>query len=258
MAKSPAHRWGQIIGDALEEAFRPVIGQVAKKYGLYFDYKGERPARPRLTVSWQDKYGNAHLLDYVLERGGTEETIGVPVAFIETAFRRYTKHSKNKAQEIEGAVVPLADTYSHVHPFRGAILAGVFTSNSLNQLRSRGFELIYIPYDDVCKAFATVGIEAGCDESTPDDEFQRKVDQWDRLTEGPRTAVKQALVQVAEAQTAKFAETLNSSLARQIQSVTVTVLHGRRHDVTTVTTQSGTSKRIRKRRPAMRLPCQAI
>ena len=63
MAKSPAHRLGQIIGDALEEAFRPVIGPIAKKYGLYFDYKGERPARSRLTVSWQDRYGNAHLLD---------------------------------------------------------------------------------------------------------------------------------------------------------------------------------------------------
>lgn len=201
---------------------------------MYLDYKGERPARPRLTVSWQDKYGNSHLLDYVLERGGTETTLGVPIAFIETAFRRYTKHSKNKAQEIEGAVVPLADTYSHVHPFCGAILAGVFTSNSLNQLRSRGFEVIYIPHEEVQKAFSTVGIDAGCDESTPDEEFQHKVDSWDRLSEGERTAVKLALVEVAKPQTIQFIAALNASLARQIQSVTVTVLHGRSHDVITV------------------------
>ncbi|MBI3320276.1 MAG: hypothetical protein HYZ89_06810 [Candidatus Omnitrophica bacterium] len=143
MAKSPAHRWGQIIGDVLEEAFRPVFQQVADAHGLYFDYKRKRPARSGLTVSWTDQYGNAHLLDYVLERGGTEATLGLPVAFIETAFRRYTKHSRNKAQEIEGAIVPLGDTYSYLHPFRGAILAGEFTGNSLTQLRSRGFDIIY-------------------------------------------------------------------------------------------------------------------
>ena len=122
MAKSPAHRWGQIIGDVLEEAFQPVFQQVSDAHGLYFDYKRRRAARKNVTVAWTDQYGNAHLLDYVLERGGTDASLGLPVAFIETAFRRYTKHSKNKAQEIEGAVVPLADTYSYLHPFRGAIL----------------------------------------------------------------------------------------------------------------------------------------
>lgn len=234
MAKSPAHRWGQIIGDVLEEAFRPVVQQVANAYGLYLDYKRKRAARTSLTVSWTDQYGNAHLLDYVLERGGTETKLGLPVAFIETAFRRYTKHSKNKAQEIEGAIVPLADTYSYLHPFRGAILAGVFTGNSLTQLRSRGFDIIYIPYEDVLRAFNTVGIDASCEEETTDVDFQEKVDQWANLSAGERSKVSVALVQLATTQTATFVDALNRKLARQIQSVTVTVLHGRAQDLTTV------------------------
>jgi hypothetical protein len=234
MAKSPAHRWGQIIGDVLEEAFRPVFKSAADAHALYFDYKRKRAARPALTVSWRDQYGNAHLLDYVMERGGTENALGLPVAFIETAFRRYTKHSKNKAQEIEGAVVPLADTYSYLHPFRGAILAGEFTGNSLTQLRSRGFEIIYIPYDDVIKAFDKVGIDASCVEETTDIDFQEKVDKWDGLSGADRAKVGAVLVELAKAETEKFVTALNARLARQVQHVTVTVLHGRGQDLATI------------------------
>ncbi|PYU96302.1 MAG: hypothetical protein DMG25_02190, partial [Acidobacteria bacterium] len=64
-----------------------------------------------------------HDLDYVLERGGTEDTLGVPIAFIESAWRRYTKHSKNKAQEIEAAVMPIALTFARHQPFCGAVVA---------------------------------------------------------------------------------------------------------------------------------------
>lgn len=234
MAKSPAHRWGQIIGDLLEEAFRPVVQQVADAHGLYLDYKRKRAARKSVTVAWTDQYGNAHLLDYVLERGGTDTKLGLPVAFIETAFRRYTKHSKNKAQEIEGAVVPLADTYSYLHPFRGAILAGDFTNNSLTQLRSRGFDIIYIPYDDVLRAFDAVGIDASCEEATTDVDFQEKVDRWEKLSATERAKVSRALVAIAKTQTDTFIHALNGKLARQIQSITVTVMHGRAHDLTTI------------------------
>jgi len=48
------------------------------------------------------------LRDHVLERGGTDAMRGVPAAFIETGWRRCTKHSRNKAQEIQGAVLALA------------------------------------------------------------------------------------------------------------------------------------------------------
>jgi hypothetical protein len=86
MAQSPSHRFGQIIGDTLERALRPVLKAAAKDLGLYLDSKGERAARGRRRkVSWVDGKGNAHDLDYVLEDGGTDERIGSPRAFIEIA-----------------------------------------------------------------------------------------------------------------------------------------------------------------------------
>ena len=77
-----------------------------------------------------DSKGNTHILDYVMEEGGSEAVQGRPRAFIEIAWRRYTKHSKNKAQEIQGAITPLAETYQDSHPFLGAVLAGEFTEPS--------------------------------------------------------------------------------------------------------------------------------
>lgn len=76
---------------------------LATEHNLYLDYQKERAARkgkgnnragkePLKKVTWEDKYGNVHDLDYVLESGGTEEVIGSPRAFIEAAWRRSTRH----------------------------------------------------------------------------------------------------------------------------------------------------------------------
>src|SRR4051812_30535648 len=119
MAEAPGHRLGQIIGETLERAVEPVLADFAAKHGIYLDKHGARPARPGKKLTWTDALGNKHDLDYVLERGGTDSTIGLPVAFIETAWRRYTKHSRNKAQEIQGAVLPLVATHSTTKPFAG-------------------------------------------------------------------------------------------------------------------------------------------
>jgi hypothetical protein len=127
MAESPAHRFGQIIGEVLEAGIRPLLTKFATDHGLYLDQKGKRPCRKGKKCTWVDQNGNAHDLDFVLERGGTPTKVGMPAAFIESAWRRYTKHSRNKAQEIQGAIEPLAATYHTSGPFKGAILAGVFT-----------------------------------------------------------------------------------------------------------------------------------
>jgi hypothetical protein len=78
MAESPAHRFGQIIGEVLEASIRPLLVRFASKHGLYLDRKGPRPARPGNKVMWKDKNGNQHDLDFVLERGGTADKIGTP------------------------------------------------------------------------------------------------------------------------------------------------------------------------------------
>ncbi|MGE0083866.1 MAG: hypothetical protein AB7S75_05540 [Desulfococcaceae bacterium] len=147
MAESLSHKFGQIIGDLLELAIQPHLENFSKGHNLFLDKKGERKARAGKKVSWTDGKNNKHDLDFVLERHGTENEIGVPVAFIESAWRRYTKHSRNKAQEIQGAIVPLTEKYKNSSPFVGVVLAGVFTEGSLTQLKSLGFGVLYFPYD---------------------------------------------------------------------------------------------------------------
>ena len=168
MAISPSHKFGQIVGDNLELAMLPLLVDFAKQHGLYLDRKGQRPCRKGTRCSWTDLNGNTHDLDFVLERGGSESKKGSPVAFIETAWRRYTKHSRNKAQEIQGAIEPLAQTYKHAGPFKGAVLAGVFTDGALNQMKSLGFSVLFFPYEKVIAAFNQVSIDAYYDEDTPD------------------------------------------------------------------------------------------
>jgi hypothetical protein len=105
MAESPSHKFGQIIGELLEEVLRKPLMRIARRHGLYLDFKHPRKARGnKRKVCWTDHKGNKHDLDYVLEFGGSETVIGKPKAFIESAWRRYTKHSRNKAQEIQGSV----------------------------------------------------------------------------------------------------------------------------------------------------------
>ena len=86
MAESPAHRFGQLIGELLESVVRPQLEDFCRNQGLYLDHqKRDRPARSGKKVSWTDQYGNAHDLDFVIEREGTDHQIGRPVAFIESA-----------------------------------------------------------------------------------------------------------------------------------------------------------------------------
>src|SRR5581483_782832 len=227
MAQSPAHRFGQIIGDVLEVAIEPLLVEFAKQHKLFLDKKGPRPARRGTKVTWSDLNGNKHDLDYVLERDGSLTEIGTPVAFIETAWRRYTKHSRNKAQEIQGAILPLRATYSEVGPFIGAVLAGVFTDGALTQLRSLGFTVLYFPYEAVIAAFRTVGIDAAFGETTPDAEFAEKVRAWEALSSGDRSSVGQALLSSQGPSVQSFMESLQRAVTRRIESIRILALHGR-------------------------------
>jgi len=227
MAASPSHRFGQIIGEVLESAIRPIVEAVAQEHGLYLDAKRPRKARGgKSKVAWVDGKGNTHDLDYVIEAGGTEDTIGAPKAFIEIAWRRYTKHSRNKAQEIQGAIIPLAERYGDSHPFLGVVLADVFTDGSLNQLRSLGFNVVYFPYESVVAAFASMRIDAAFDEDTPDAHLKRKVVQYGKLKASQRERIAASLRDRHKAELATFTSALRTTLTRSITSVYVLPLHG--------------------------------
>jgi hypothetical protein len=227
MATSPSHRWGQIIGqEFLEVAIEPLMRDVADKHKLYLDQKGARAARKGKKISWVDLHGNTHDLDFVLERNGSKATIGSPVTFVETAWRRYTKHSRNKAQEIQGAILPLLMTHQHHAPFIGVVLAGDFTDGALNQLRSLGFRVLYFSYASIVAAFDSAGIDARFNEDTPDAECATKAQAWDRRNQTARRRIAKHLLRQQSAQVAEFMLLLEEAVTRQIDRVVVLPLHG--------------------------------
>jgi hypothetical protein len=231
MAQSLAHRWGQIIGECFEVFVRNMLGEVAQRHGLYLDFK-----RPRATrggqdkVTWQDGYGNKHELDYVLERGGSEDTLGVPIAFVESAWRRYTKHSKTKAQEIEAAVMPIALTFSRHQPFCGAVLAGEFTRNALHQLESKGFGVLHIPYNSILAAFQELGIDAASEDGVDgktEAQFRKKIIKWESLPQPQATNRLLAKIHALhQREIDDFKQRLEAALKRQVASVRLAVLRG--------------------------------
>jgi hypothetical protein len=239
MAESLAHRWGQIIGDVFEVFVRNILAEVAKQNGLYLDFKRPRKARGgQGKVTWQDGYGNKHDLDYVLERGGTDDALGVPVAFIESAWRRYTKHSKNKAQEIEAAVMPVALTFSRHQPFCGAVLAGEFTRNALHQLESKGFAVLHVPYESILRAFKELGIDASSEDGiggTTEREFRAKIAKWEALRQPEFThRLLARLYALHEGEIADFKQRIQASITRRVASVRLTVLRGHAVECTDV------------------------
>lgn len=225
MAQSPAHRWGQIIGEFLEQVFETELSKFARKHKLYLDTQGERPARAGKKVSWIDSFENSHDLDFVLERGGTKNKIGDPVAFIESAWRRYTKHSRNKAQEIQGAILPLVATHKNFAPFMGVMLAGEFTGGALNQLRSLGFNVLYFPYALILKGFIKFDIDASTEENTTEQDFLAKIQQWEDFKEKDKLA--KYLLKLNSTEVKLFFENLEKAVSRFIESVSIVPLHGR-------------------------------
>jgi len=226
VAESPAHKFGQIIGNVLEDAVEPLLREFAVGHGLYLDRQGPRAARRGKRVCWTDESGNTHNLDYVLERGGSDETIGVPVGFIESAWRRYTKHSRNKAQEIQGAILPIVRTYQTHAPFIGVVLAGVFTEGSLQQLRSLGFAVLYFPYETVVEAFNSVNIDAYFDEKTAVADFKEKVQACESLPPQQYMLVSKRLTEINSENVQAFMQSLEQAVTRRITRIRVFPLHG--------------------------------
>ncbi|MGL5485886.1 MAG: hypothetical protein ACRDC6_06300 [Shewanella sp.] len=229
MATSPSHKLGQLIGNLLEEVFSPLLQQTADKSGLYLDVIGKsRKARKGKKITWDDAYGNSHDLDFVIEFGGSEEVIGRPVAFIESAWRRYTKHSKNKAQEIQGAILPIAEKYYVECPFKGAILAGEFTDASLEQLRSCGFTVLYVRYESIVSAFlngAEIDISFG--EDTPEGDLSRKVSLIESLSAEKMSKVKDEIIRDNSDEINSFMGFIKEKTEKVVDYISITPLYGK-------------------------------
>lgn len=234
MAISQAHKLGELIGLFFEEAMKEPIASFARMSSLYFDTTGTRKARKGKKVSWTDINGNRHDLDYVLERDGSDDKIGEPVAFIELAWRRYTKHSKNKVQEITGAVNPIAERYAQARPFKGAILSGDFTVTSLEQLRSEGFCVLYIPFKKIVGAFAAHGLDIYFDERTSEAKLQAAVRAWKKTSRATMEAIRSTLFSMCDGEVAEFVKSLRAAVDRKLKYVFVIPLYGRETELKSI------------------------
>jgi hypothetical protein len=234
MAVSYSHKLGQIIGESLENAIEPFLREFADKNNLYLDRKGLRSARAGRKLIWVDINQNKHDLDFVLEKDGTESRIGIPVAFIECAWRRYTKHSRNKAQEIQGAIIPLFEKYKKINPFIGVILAGEFTENSIIQLKSLGFSVLYFPYTNIVNAFHAMGIDVYFDERTEETYFLKQIELWEALSELQKEEIYKNITEQNLLEINLFISSLQLKINRKIVSVKLWLMYGKQYIFDTI------------------------
>uniref|UniRef100_A0ACD5GM49 Uncharacterized protein n=1 Tax=Desertifilum tharense IPPAS B-1220 TaxID=1781255 RepID=A0ACD5GM49_9CYAN len=185
-------------------------------------------------MTWEDKYGNKHDLDFVIEIEGTDEQLGRPVAFIESAWRRYTKHSRNKAQEIQGAILPIIELHHLSAPFYGAVLAGDFTKPALDQLRNNGFAVIYIPYQDVVDTFHDIGFNIAFDENTPDENYTVASKRLANLTSAEKEKIRQGLMRISKPEVDRFMDRLKNRLERYITKIVLMPLFGIKYEFQTI------------------------
>ena len=138
---SAGHKLGQLIGDWFEKDFVfPLLNEVAQKLDLFLDNRFvDRPARGDKIV-WCDIDGNGVDYDFVLELGGTKDQMGIPVAFVECFWRRGSRHSKDKARDDSGKLMPMRIVYPTAR-FLGIISAGDFTEPARDLVRSRDIDL---------------------------------------------------------------------------------------------------------------------
>jgi len=235
MANAPGHRFGQIIGEMLEEILTQKLQTFCDERGLFLDKKGPRgKVRRTKKVRRIDSHGNSHDLDFVIEKGGSLNDYGRPVAFIEAAWRAKTKHSRAKAQEIQGAVLPIAETFHWDSPFLGAILAGVFTNGALEQMKTNGFRVTLFPAETIRSALSSVGIKITFGDDTPDADFLRSIDQYSALPRVKHEELKQHIVNNNQKLIDQFLAQLQNTLDRQIDQIILIPLHGNQNEFRTV------------------------
>ena len=235
MAYSPSHKFGQHIGKLLEDIvlykiLKPRLQFFAEDKKYYLDWQRDRPARKGKKVTWEDKYENKHDLDFVLEIDGTDYKKGRPIAFIEAAWRRYTKHSKNKAQEIQGALLPIVEHHHLSAPFYGVVLAGEFTQPAIDQLKNHGFSVLYIPYKNIVSAFKDIGFDIAFDEKTADITFSNGIKKLSSLSVSDKNTLTQSIVNICEDDTNEFMTDLQNTLERYLSQIILIPLFGNRYE----------------------------
>jgi len=150
---SGGHKLGQIIGDWFEEYFAMnILQEIADDLDLYLDSRFIKRDCRGEKIIWKDLDGNGVDYDFVLELNGDNEKFGTPLAFFETFWRRGARHSKDKARDDSGKLLPMRATYP-TSRILGIISAGDFTKPAQELVKSRSIDLFYIPKQKIINAW---------------------------------------------------------------------------------------------------------
>lgn len=173
---SSGHALGQIVGDWFQDHFaQPLLYEVAEKLGLYLDYRlRSRPSRSQKII-WQDEDGNGVDYDFVMELNGTDTAQGIPVAFLECFWRRGSRHSKDKARDDSGKLMPMRVTYPTAR-FLGIVASGDFTGPARTLVQSREIDLFLVTKAKMIEAFNAFGVVIDYPDDTPEPRKAELVD----------------------------------------------------------------------------------
>jgi len=224
---SAGHKLGQLIGDWFEAFFvLPLLTEVSAKLHLFLDNRFiERPVRGDKIV-WADNEGNSVDYDFVLEVGGTSERLGIPVAFVECAWRRGARHSKDKARDDSGKLLPLRGTYPTAR-FLGMVVAGDFTEPARELVRSRGIDLFYVSKDKVVEAFARSGFAVDYPDDAPEPDKARLAAAFEkRFAHGKPSEVARNLIELlGEPAVTSYVDRVRGQLSALPQEIRLVLRH---------------------------------
>ena len=155
---SSGHKLGQLVGDWFEEKVATyLLEQVSIELDLFLDHRFKARSCRKKKILWQDLDGNNVDYDFVLELYGEDTKQGIPLAFFETFWRRGARHSKDKARDDSGKLLPMRITYPTAR-ILGIISAGDFTRPAQELVKSRNIDLFYIPKTCIMEAWKKSGI----------------------------------------------------------------------------------------------------
>ena len=167
---SSGHRLGQIIGDWWEEkVIYPLLLEVTNSLDLFLDNRFVSRSCRSGKIQWADVEDNIVDYDYVIELGGTQQVKGVPVAFLESFWRRGARHSKDKVRDDTNKLLPMRDTYPTAR-FLAIAACGELTEPAREYVRSRNVELFFISKENIVSAFASIGVSIDYPDTLPEDQ----------------------------------------------------------------------------------------
>lgn len=224
---SSGHKLGQLIGDWYEEYFvLPLLQGVGKSLNLFVDSRFiNRNVRER-KILWDDLDGNSVDYDYVLEIAGTNDKLGIPVGFIECFWRRGARHSKDKARDDSGKLMPMRETYPTAR-FLGIVSAGDFTKPARDLVRTREIDLFYVPKEKIVNAFHSCGLTMDYPDKLSEDEKAKIVEKFEKhFTVSKKKAVKKALIElVGQTTIESYVDRVRATLSALPQEIRLILRH---------------------------------